>query len=857
MARPHDDPAGDLTASFDEMMTVDSGREGSAVVRAASARGAALGVGLPARYEDLGVIAAGSFGEVRRVRDTLLERTIALKLMRAQHATEPHLRRRFLVEARITAGLQHPGIVALYDRGELPDGRLWFTMKEVRGRTLRAAIDELHACSGPDGFGATATGWTFRRLVDAFARVAQAVAYAHSRGVVHRDLKPENLMVGEFGEVLVMDWGLARRVDAADPDERGSSGPLGSAVAEGLTRHGDVLGTPAYMPPEQACGDTALHGPASDVYALGAVLYCLLTGQPPYRGAGGGEILAALLAGPPAPVIEAARGGPPAPAELCAVVERAMRREIAERYPSAEALAADVLAWLDGVRRREQAMAALDQARSLGPEIAASRVKAAEAEARARALQAELRPFDAVEKKRPAWAQEDEAARMGRAAALAEARWLEAVHGALSLDPDMPEAHAMLADHHRARLVEAELGHRDEDAARAEEMLRIHDRGRHAAFLRGDGALTLVTEPPGAEVIVERFVLRDRRLVPVRERALGPTPLVEVPLQRGSYLLRLRAPGRAEVRYPVLIDRDGRWDGRAPGEERSRPIELPAEGELGPDDVYVPAGWCWIGGDPEAADGLPRRRLWVDGFVLRRFPVTAVEYIDFLNHLVSSGREAEALAACPRAQLGLSEDGDDLALLRGPEGLFSLPPDRKGLCWRPDWPMVLVDWHASTAYARWLSERTGLPWRLPNEVEREKAARGADGRLLPWGNHVDSTFACVVDTSEGEPAREGVDGHPCDESPYGVRGLAGNTRDWCINVWKHEGPLVEGGRLRLDAAAPEDPDFRAIKGGAWASAMTYSRAAARFGGRPDVRRPVVGLRVARAMATSSGRCTMT
>ncbi|AUX44456.1 protein kinase [Sorangium cellulosum] len=846
MARPHDEPAGGLTAPFDETTAVDRGGGGSAVVRTASARGAALRAQLPARYEDLGAIAAGSFGEVRRARDTLLDRVIAIKLLRAEHAAEPRLRRRFLVEARITAALQHPGIVALYDRGELPDGRLWFTMKEVRGRTLRAVIDELHACSGQGGFGATPTGWTFRRLVDAFARVAQAIAYAHSRGVVHRDLKPENLMVGEFGEVLVMDWGLARRVDVADPDEGGISGPPGGALAEGLTHHGDVLGTPAYMPPEQARGDTALHGPASDVYSLGAVLYCLLAGKPPYRGGGGREILAALLAGPPPSVIEAARGGPPAPAELCAVVERAMRREIAERTPSAEALAADVVAWLDGVRRREQAIAALDQARSLAPEIAALRAEAAGAEARARALKAELRPFDPIEEKRPAWAQEDEAARMGRAAALAEARWLEVVHGALSLDPDLPEAHVMLADHHRARLVEAELGHRDEDAARAEEMLRIHDRGRHAAFLRGDGALTLVTEPPGAEVIVERFVLEDRRLVPVRERVLGPTPLVEAPLQRGSYLLRLRAPGRAEVRYPVVIDRDGRWDGRAPGEERPYPITLPAEGELGPDDVYVPAGWCCVGGDVATPDSLPRKRVWIDGFVMRRFPVTTGEYVEFLNDLVASGREAEALAACPRAHEALAETAGELALARDRAGLFCFPPDRDGLRFRPDWPVVLVDWHAAMAYARWLAARTGLRWRLPDELEREKAARGVDSRLLPWGDHVEPTFACVVGSTPDEPSLEGVNGHPFDEGPHGVRGLAGNTRDWCQNVWKHEGPCVEGGRLRLEAAALGDPDFRVIKGGAWAGGMIIGRAAARFGGRPSIRRPVVGFRVARS-----------
>jgi len=804
------------------------------------------GPALPGRYDDLGPIGGGAFGEVRRVRDTVLDRVVAMKLLRDSHADRDHLRRRFLVEAQITAQLQHPGIVAVYDRGELADGRLWFTMKEVRGRTLGDVIDELHAHKGADGFVPAPSGWTFRRLIDAFARIAQAIAYAHSRGVVHRDLKPENLMVGEFGEVLVMDWGLARRTTAsAEVDEAGISGE----PSPSLTHHGDVLGTPAYMSPEQARGDTARHGPPTDVYALGAVLHCLLTGQAPYRGTLD-EVMAALVSGPPVRVGDAATGGPPLPAELVAVCERAMRRDIAERYASAEALAADVVAWLDGVRRREQALAALEQARTLDPEIAVLRARATDASDRARALAGEIRSFDPIEKKRPMWSLEDETARLGRAAALAETKWMQAVQGALNLDPDLPEGHALLADHYRQQLVEAERSRREDEAARAEAMLRTHDRGRHAAFLRGEGALTLVTDPPGAEVWVDRYVMHDRRLVPIPESMIGVTPLVEVRLDRGSYLLRIRAPGRAEVRYPVLIERAGHSDGRAPGEAAPYPIVLPAGGELGAEDCYVPAGWCWTGGDPGAAECLPKSRLWVDAFVIRRFPVTNTEYIDFLNDLAATGREAEALAACPRPQTTMPQASDALVFTRDDVGRFGLtvvPGDSAGQPWQPSWPVVLVDWHSSNAYARWLATRTGRPWRLPNEIEREKAARGADGRHYPWGDHFDATWACVLDSYPGDATRVDVHQYPLDESACGARGLAGNVRDWCENVWTHEGPQTPGRRLRAALASSDEAELRAIRGGAWGSPSELSRAEARFASRPGARWKTTGLRLARPL----------
>ncbi len=226
--------------------------------------------------------------------------------------------------------------------------------------------------------------------------------------------------------------------------------------------------------------------------------------------------------------------------------------------------------------------------------------------------------------------------------------------------------------------------------------------------------------------------------------------------------------------------------------------------------------------------------------------MTSAEYLTFLNDLVAGGRDAEAVAACPRWKLGLAENAADrLMYARDASGLFVPARDEElGRAWEQDWPVVLIDWNAAMAYAKWLTLRTGEPWRLPHEMEREKAARGADARVCPWGNRLDATFACTLDSHADAPTRVGISQYPADESPYGVRGLAGNTRDWCIDVWTRDGPT--GRRLRVEPARPEDPEFRVVKGGAWSSPLGHSRAATRFGCRPDQWRVTTGVRLVRA-----------
>ncbi|MBX3744028.1 MAG: protein kinase [Verrucomicrobiae bacterium] len=319
------------------------------------------------RYEIRGVVARGGMGVIYAVLDRELNRQIAMKVIGTNLAgTEPVSLDslppawvdRFVEEAQITAQLDHPHIVPVHEIGVDPHGRIYFTMKLVKGR----ALNEIFALARD-----RLEGWTLLRAVHVIVQACQAVAHAHEHRVIHRDLKPQNILVARLGEVYVMDWGLARRLDRGDlynlrPSDRSKtpaspSPQPGSAGAESaanqgsplLTVDGTVLGTPAYMSPEHAEGRIEDIGPASDVYSLGAILYELLTGHPPFLGSGQARtpkaVIEAVRSGPPDPLGVAARHQP---AELLAICSKAMNRKAPARYPSATELAEDLQAWIEG-----------------------------------------------------------------------------------------------------------------------------------------------------------------------------------------------------------------------------------------------------------------------------------------------------------------------------------------------------------------------------------------------------------------------------------------------------------------------------------------------------------------------------
>ena len=779
------------------------------------------------RFSLKGEVGRGGMSIVHSVFDRLLQRSLAMKVISAQVMMNQETSARFIAEAQIMASLQHPSIIPVHDIGRTEDGKLYFMMEEVAGQTMKHHIIALHDAS--ESMRWSYGEWSLPRLLDALYRVCETIGHVHERGVCHLDIKPLNVQLGDHGEVWVLDWGLARQAGGYDAD---------------------LWCTAQYTAPERAMGHQSF---ACDVYALGSMLYEILVGVPPFHGQDAEEIFTALEEGEIPKVSEQEVHQRPLPQELVSLCERCMAWEPDER-PNIEALTTALREWLDGSRRKERAQDLVNKALSAKARAAELKTQSLDILKTVALLQTNLPAQPSIESRYPLWDLEHQAKEVQEEAERTHEEHLLLLKQALlvfenTYEASIPLIHHCMAEHRLAlqRKRHARAYALQSEARRYMELLPDqHPVNQEAqAYFEGRSRLS-VKVPEGASVILESFSDNRKRrqatVVDIKECSGLYTRELEV----GSYRLRILKQGHDEVRYPVFLEHGSEWKATFDPGAALQALPLPPEGEVQGGGCYVPEGWFYCSGDEDAPNALAEERVWVDGFIISQTPVTHGAYLDFLNDTLETQGAEVAGTWVPREQnTREGEEGSPVYVFES--GRFHHP---KGAAFH-DHPVVQVTWYSAVAYTQWLSKKTGKAWRLPMELEWEKSARGVDRRFFPWGDEFDPSFCVMMDSHAGEPEIKSVNHQPLDVSVYGVVSCAGNTREWCLDLFSGERLPVTDQRLKL----PSEEDlsaqgFRSSRGGSFGNAAARTRSADRDWWFPQLSYIGRGFRVARSWPPS-------
>ena len=661
--------------------------------------------------EELG---GGGMGVVYRAEDTHLGRSVALKFLPPELSRDPEARERFKLEARAASALDHANICVIHDIDETPDGQLFIAMAWYEGRTLKARLAE-----GPLGI---------EEAVDIARQIAGGLGRAHERGIIHRDIKPANLMITRHGEVRILDFGVAKLAGEA-----------------GLTRTGSTLGTLAYMAPEQVDGRDV--GPAADLWSLGVVLYEMLAGSLPFRGADQRQVVTGILTRDPEPPGHARPG---IPAELEGLVIDLLAKHPDRRPASAAEVRLRLDPLLPGASPPARPLlrrpAVWVTAAAVVVVIAAAILLPARARARVDEARASLPRIEALAgegRYREAYALAEEAAGVLRDDSALAALWPE-VSDVLSVRTEPPGAEVRV------------LGFGEEGAIE-------DDAGSGAAAGTGAGGVA---------------------------RSLGTTPIEGLRIPRDDYLLTLEREGHATVERIVT---SGLLREMALGFGGS--AEIVIEERLLPVDS-VPAGMVWVPGGEYtlvSADAPAGATADLAAFFMDRFEVTNADYLEFVR---AGGYSMPEHWSAPLAD----ESGRPLSR----EAAMARFVDRTGLPGPRSWtgqrpagtdrdPVTDVTWYEAAAYCAF---RGGA---LPTLFEWEKVARHGrltrvEGFVLPWGI-VPPGESTERRANFGGAGTVAVDAHPFGLSPFGAYAMAGNVREWTASP-AEEGFIAMGGSWR-------------------------------------------------------------